>query len=61
MQGFEVPTLVLFCKAVTASHNENVFSRCSSKLIVICNEDQAHKIVDQSEQVARAIDVYGEF
>jgi hypothetical protein len=59
IQGFEVPILVLFCSSVTGPHNESVFSRCKSKLIVICNEEQANTIVAQSEQGARAIDVYG--
>ncbi len=59
IQGFEVPILVLFCSSVTGPHNENVFSRCKSKLIVICNEEQANIIAAQSEQGARAIDVYG--
>jgi hypothetical protein len=44
---------------MTGPHNENVFSRCKSKLIVICNEEQANTIAAQSEQGARAIDVYG--
>ncbi len=46
---------------MTGPHNDNVFSRCKSKLIVICNEEQANTIAAQSEQGARAIDVYGEF
>jgi hypothetical protein len=61
IQGFEVPILVLFCSTMTGPHNENVFSRCKSKLIVICNEEQANTIAAQSEQGARAIDVYGEY
>jgi hypothetical protein len=61
IQGCEVPVLVLFCSSVTGPHNENVFSRCRTKLIVICNEEQANTIAAKSEQGARAIDVYGKF
>jgi hypothetical protein len=59
IQGFEVPVLVLFCSSVTGPHNENVFSRCKSKLIVICNDQQAYKIAEQSDQGAKAIEILG--
>ncbi len=62
IKGSEVPILVLFCSSVSGPHNENVFSRCKSKLIVISNEDQAHKIVPSKEcDFARIIPVYGKF
>jgi hypothetical protein len=53
---------VLFCSSVSGPHNDNVFSRCKSKLIVISNEDQAHKIVPSEDcNFARIIPVYGKF
>jgi hypothetical protein len=59
IQGFEVPVLVLFCSSVAGPHNENVFSRCKSKLIVICNDKQAYKIAEQSDKGAKAIEILG--
>jgi hypothetical protein len=60
IQGYEVPVLVLFCSPLTAAHNDNVFSRCQSQLIVICDGEQAKEIVKHSKKGAIAVDVYGE-
>ena len=61
IQGFEVPVLVLFCSSLSGPHNENVFSRCMSKLIVICPEVQANSIVESSNHGAKSISIYGKF
>ncbi len=53
---------MLFCPSVSGPHNENVFSRCKSKLIVISNEDQAYKIVPSDDcDSGIIIPVYGKF
>jgi hypothetical protein len=46
---------------MTGPHNEDVFSRCTSSLIVVCNEEAADKIVPSNAETefAYKIPVYG--
>ncbi len=41
----EVPMLVLVTDFIRGSHSDTAFSRCTSSLVVVCNEDFAVKIV----------------
>ncbi len=61
IRGFEVPLLAIFSSFIEGSLNEMFFSRCISKLIVICNEQHADKIVPSniSCHFAQKIEVYG--
>jgi hypothetical protein len=61
IRGFEASIVVMFCSFVEGPHNENVFSRCKSKLIVICNEEHALKIIPSNADCdfAKTISVYG--
>jgi len=61
IRGFEVPTLVYFCSFVDGTNNDHIFSRCMSKLIIVCNEEHADKIVPSNFELdfAKKIPVYG--
>ena len=61
IRGFEVPILVVFTQFMEGQLNDQFFSRCKSKLIIICNEEHAEKIVPISSACgfAKKIDVYG--
>ena len=61
MRGCEVPVLVVFTTFIEGPLNDHIFSRCKSKLIVICNKDHAEKIATSIEgrSSARIIPVYG--
>jgi hypothetical protein len=52
--------LVIFTTFMTGPHNEDVFSRCTSSLIVVCNEEAADKIVPSNAETefAYKIPVY---
>ena len=53
--------LVIFTTFMTGPHNEDVFSRCTSSLIVVCNEEAADKIVPSKSECefAYKIPVHG--
>lgn len=62
IQGFEVPMLVFFTTSLKGSHNDEVMSRCKSKLILICKEDDADRFVSKgsySNNHAKRINVEG--
>ncbi len=61
IRGYEVPTLVYFCSLLDGTNNDHIFSRCMSKLIIICNEEHADKIVPSNSELdfAKNILVYG--
>ncbi len=60
IRGTEVPMLVIFTTFLTGPHNEDVFSRCTSSLIVVCNDEAADKIVPFIEcDFAYKIPVHG--
>ncbi len=61
IRGFEVPTLVYFCSFVDGTNNDHIFSRCMSKLIIVCNEEHADKLVPSNTEsdYAKKIPVYG--
>ncbi len=63
MRGCEVPMLVIFTTFIEGPLNEHIFSRCKSKLIVICNKEHAEKIATSIEvcSSARMIPVYGKY
>jgi hypothetical protein len=42
--------LVIFTTFMTGPHNEDVFSRCTSSLIVVCNAEAADKIVPSNAE-----------
>jgi hypothetical protein len=50
MRGVEVPMVVVFTNFIAGQHNDNVFSRCSSSLIVVCNKESADMIYPDAEQ-----------
>jgi hypothetical protein len=62
IRGSEVPMLVIFTTFMTGPQNEDVFSRCTSSLIVICNAEAADKIVPSNAETefAYKIPVHGE-
>ncbi len=61
IRGSEVPMLVIFTTFMTGPQNEDVFSRCTSSLIVICNAEAADKIVPSNAEIefAYKIPVHG--
>ncbi len=63
IRGSEVPMLVIFTTFMTGPHNEDVFSRCTSSLIVVCNEEAAYKIVPPNAETefAYTIPVHSKF
>jgi hypothetical protein len=58
LQGFEIPALVFFGKHVEGFHNNKVFSRCISNLILVINEDVA-KSLQLDETLSLIIPIYG--
>ncbi len=61
MKGSEFPMVVIFTTFIEGPHNENIFSRCKSSLIVVCNEEHAKKIVPEHQECSFAyiIPVHG--
>jgi hypothetical protein len=57
MRGVEVPMVVVFTNFIAGQHNDNVFSRCSSSLIVVCNKESADMIYPDSEQYSFAFKI----
>jgi hypothetical protein len=53
--------LVLFASFIEGPHNTNVFSRCKSSLIVVCNEEYVDKLMKPNEECSFAykIPVHG--
>ncbi len=53
--------LVVFTTFMTGPQNEDIFSRCTSSLIVICNAEAADKIVPSNAETefAYKIPVHG--
>ncbi len=49
MSGMEVPMLVLVTDFIRGNHSDTAFSRCTSSLVVVCNEDFANKIVPPNQ------------
>jgi len=44
LQGFEVPALVLIANYIDGLHNNKLFSRCISNLILVFNEELIEKL-----------------
>jgi hypothetical protein len=63
IRGTEVPVMVIFTTAMEGHHNEELFSRCTSSLIVVCNAEDAVKFVGPNEkcECAYTIPVHGKF
>jgi hypothetical protein len=55
--------LAIFTTHLTGPQNVDVFSRCTSSLIVVCNQEAAEKIIPlQTEcEAAYKIPVHGRF
>ncbi len=55
--------LVIFTTYMNGPHNEDVLSRCTSSLIVVCNAEAADKIVPANGETefAYKIPVHGKF
>jgi hypothetical protein len=53
--------LVLFASFIEGPHNTNVFSRCKSSLIVVCNEEHVDKHMGSNQDCSFAykIPVHG--
>ncbi len=49
--------VVVFTNFIAGQHNDNVFSRCSSSLIVVCNKESADMIFPDSEQYSFAFKI----
>jgi|LakMenEpi03Aug12_release.lakeMendotaPanAssembly.Ray.scaffolds.fasta_scaffold1213001_1 hypothetical protein len=47
IRGTEVTMLVIFTIHLIGPQNDDVFSRCTSSLIVVCNAEAADKIVPE--------------
>ena len=58
LQGFEVSALVFFGYDINGIHNNRVFSRCISNLILVVNEDVA-KSLHLDEHLSIQIPIYG--
>jgi hypothetical protein len=58
LQGFETSALVFFAIDINGMHNNRVFSRCISNLILVINEDAA-KSLQLDETLSLIIPIYG--
>jgi hypothetical protein len=58
LQGFEASALVFFGYDINGIHNNRVFSRCISNLILVINEDVA-KSLQLDENLSLHIPIYG--
>ncbi len=53
--------MVIFTDFLKGPHNDDFFSRCTSSLIVVCNEEAAEKIIPSNKECefAYKIPVHG--
>jgi hypothetical protein len=58
LQGIEIPALVFVGNHIEGFHNNKVFSRCISNLILVINEDVA-KSLQLEETLSVIIPIYG--
>jgi hypothetical protein len=58
LQGFEISALVFFGNQIDGFHNNRVFSRCISNLILVINEDVATSL-QLDENLSIQIPIYG--
>ncbi len=42
--------MVVFTDFLKGPHNDDFFSRCTSSLIVVCNEEAAEKIIPSNKE-----------
>jgi hypothetical protein len=56
-----VPMMVIFTNFLKGQHNDDFYSRCTSSLIVVCNEEAADKIIPSNQECefAYKIPVFG--
>jgi hypothetical protein len=60
LQGFETSALVFFAVDINGMHNNRVFSRCISNLILVVREDVAKSLhLDKNHSLI--IPIYGLF
>jgi hypothetical protein len=60
LQGFETSVLVFFAIDINGMHNNKVFSRCNSNLVLVVREDVARS-VQLDENLSLFIPIYGLF
>jgi hypothetical protein len=60
LTGFEVSTLVFFGYNIDGFHNNRIFSRCISNLILVINESFAETL-QLDENLSIIIPIYGVF
>jgi len=58
--GFEVPVLVHFTKVLGGSYDDKIYSRCCSKLIIICDEG-SEKVAAFDSDAITTKPIFGEF
>jgi hypothetical protein len=58
LQGFEISSLVFFGNTIDGMHNNKVFSRCISNLILVINETVAEAL-QLDENLSLIIPIYG--
>jgi hypothetical protein len=58
LQGFEISALVFFGNDIIGIHNNRVFSRCISNLILVINEEVA-KSLQLDENLSLLVPIYG--
>jgi hypothetical protein len=58
LQGFETSALVFFAIDINGMHNNRVFSRCISNLILVVREDVA-KSLQLDDTLSLSIPIYG--
>ncbi len=57
MRGAEAPMVVVFTNFIDGHHNDNVFSRCTSSLIIVCNKESVDMIYPDSDKYAFAFKI----
>jgi hypothetical protein len=60
LQGFEISVLVFFAIDIHGMHNNRVFSRCISNLILVVREDVPNSL-QLDENLSLIIPIYGLF
>jgi hypothetical protein len=58
LQGFEISVLVFFAIDIKGMHNNRVFSRCISNLILVIREDVPNSL-QLDENLSLIIPIYG--
>jgi hypothetical protein len=51
IRGSEIPVLVHITDSMTGTHSEAIYSRCKSKLIIVCNEDAVKSLRSNAQKI----------